>query len=96
MVLLHDMGQVESHLGPYGDTIISMQDMCTICAEHTIGSKYYFGRTWLYSKAMWIKRKFISICLEIVLISVQDSCTVCAECTTGMEIALDRPDGTPR
>jgi hypothetical protein len=40
---------------------------------------------------MWIKRKLISIRLEIVLILVQDRCTVCAEYTMNMEIILGTP-----
>jgi hypothetical protein len=43
-----------------------------------------------------MKRKLISIRLEIVVISAQDRFTVCPECTTGMEIILDTPNGTPR
>jgi hypothetical protein len=56
----------------------------------------HFWCSWLYSLAMWIKRKVISIHLEIVWISEQDWCTVCVECTAGMQIILGTPNGTPR
>ena len=39
-----------------------------------------------------VKRKLLSIHLEIVLISSQDRCMVCTECTTCMEIALGTPE----
>ena len=41
---------------------------------------------------MVVKRKLVSIHLEIVLISLQDMCTVFTECTTCMEIALGTPE----
>ena len=44
---------------------------------------------------MLVKRKLVSIHLEIVLISAQDRCPVCAECTMGKEIDLGTPDGRP-
>jgi hypothetical protein len=43
-----------------------------------------------------VKRKLVSVYLEIVLVSTQDRCTVCAECTMGKEITLGTADGTPR
>ena len=45
---------------------------------------------------MRLKRKLVSVRLEIVLILTQDRCTVCAEHAIGSEIILDAPDGTPR
>jgi hypothetical protein len=45
---------------------------------------------------MWVKRKLVSVHLELVLISAQDRCTVCTECTTGLEIISGTPDGTLR
>ena len=38
-----------------------------------------------------VRRKLVSIRLEILLISAQDRCTVCTECNTGVEIALGTP-----
>ena len=43
-----------------------------------------------------VKRKLVSVHLEIVLVSVQDPCTVFAKRTVGLEIVLDAADGTPR
>ena len=40
---------------------------------------------------MLVKRKLVSIQLEILLISAKDRCTVCTECNTGVEIALGTP-----
>jgi hypothetical protein len=42
-----------------------------------------------------LKRKPVSVCLEIVIILIQDRCTVCAERTIGLEKVLDTPEGTP-
>jgi hypothetical protein len=43
MVLLHDVGQVETHFGPFGDSLISAQDRCTVCAEYTMGMELALG-----------------------------------------------------
>jgi hypothetical protein len=37
-----------------------------------------FGHTRWYSYVMYVKRKLLSVCLEIVLVLAQDRCTVCA------------------
>ena len=37
MVLQGDVGQVEARFGLFGDSVISTQDRCMICDEHTIG-----------------------------------------------------------
>ena len=39
-----------------------------------------------------VKRKLVSIRLEILLISSQDRCMVCTECTTCKEISLGTPE----
>ena len=39
MVLLGDEAQVVAHFGPFGDSVTLMQDSCTVCTEHTIGSE---------------------------------------------------------
>ena len=39
MVLLGDEAQVVAHFGPFGDSIILMQDRCTVFTEDTIGSE---------------------------------------------------------
>ena len=45
---------------------------------------------------MWLKWKFNSVPLEIVLLLMQDRCKVYAERTIGSEVILDTPDGTLR
>ena len=40
---------------------------------------------------MLVKRKLVSIHLEILLISAKDRCAVCTECNTGVEITLGTP-----
>jgi hypothetical protein len=37
---------------------------------------------------MYVKWKFVSVCLEKVLVLAQDWCTVCAKRTIGLEITL--------
>jgi hypothetical protein len=39
MVLLGDVAHLESRFGTFGDAVSVVQDSCTICAEHTIGSE---------------------------------------------------------
>ena len=39
MVLLGDEAQVVARFGPFGDSVILMQDRCTVCTEDTIGSE---------------------------------------------------------
>ena len=75
--------------------LISTQDRCTVCTDHTIGSE---KSVWMHLMALLgdvFKWRLISVYLEIVLTSMQDRCTVCAKCTIGSEIRLDAPDGTP-
>jgi hypothetical protein len=75
--------------------LVSVQDTCTICTKHTIGSESF----WMHPMelqgdvVMW---DLISDRLETVLVLVQDRCTVCAKHTIGLEIVSDTPDGTPR
>jgi hypothetical protein len=37
MDLLGDIGHVESRFNPFGDSVLSVQDRCTVCAKRTIG-----------------------------------------------------------
>ena len=39
MVHLGDEAQVVAHFSPFGDSVILMQDRCTVCIEHTMGSE---------------------------------------------------------
>jgi hypothetical protein len=49
MEQLGDMRLVESHFGPFFETVqVSVQDRCIVCAKHTIGSEIILdapGRT---------------------------------------------------
>ena len=37
MKLLGDVDLVESHFGPFGYSVVPVQDRCTVCAKCTIG-----------------------------------------------------------
>jgi hypothetical protein len=37
MELLSDVGRVESRFSPFGDMLVSVQDRCMVCTEHTVG-----------------------------------------------------------
>jgi hypothetical protein len=39
MVVLGHVGHVESRFGPFGEVLVSVQDRCTVCAKHTVGSE---------------------------------------------------------
>jgi hypothetical protein len=36
---IEHLGDVESHFGPFGDVLVSVQDRCIVCMNHTIGSE---------------------------------------------------------
>jgi hypothetical protein len=81
MKLLGDVGHVESHFSPFGDSI-SVGERCTICAERTTGSEIILdahGGTTRWHVSCRIL--FHSICVGH---------------TIGLEIILDAPDGPPR
>ena len=72
---------------------MSVQDRCTVCAKHTIGSEIVLDVPDCTHRLKW---KLVSVLLEIALILTQDRCMVCAVHTIGLEVILDPPDGTPR
>ena len=39
MDLQGDVGHVESRFGPFGDSVKSVEDRCTVGAKHAIGSE---------------------------------------------------------
>jgi hypothetical protein len=49
MELLGEVGHVESHFGPFGDSVVSVQDRCTVCVKCTVGSEIVMEATGLYS-----------------------------------------------
>jgi hypothetical protein len=71
-----------------------VQDMCTVCAKRTIGSKIALDPP-NGSPRFEAQLEACFGPLEIVLILMQDRCTVCAEHTIGLQIVLDALDGTP-
>ena len=94
MVLLRDVGQVEAHFGPFGDSV-NLDASLMLGLRRTVHRlENHFLRIQRYPLVMWVKWKLVLVCLEIVLISVQDRCTVCAK--HGSEIISKAPDGTPR
>jgi hypothetical protein len=96
MELLEDEAQVEARFGPFGDS-------ANVDARYVHGLRRtyhrlrnYFRCTQWYSKVMRLKRKLISVYLEIVLILTQHRCTICTAHTIGLEIGLHTPDETRR
>jgi hypothetical protein len=96
MVLLGDVGHVESRFGPFGDSV-------NVGARwvHGLHQMYHrlrnhIGHTRWNSLVTWVMWHLISIHLDIVSVSVQDRCMVCAKRTIGLEIVLDVPIGTAR
>jgi hypothetical protein len=83
MDLQGDVGQMEAHLGPFGDSVNlhtrlvhSLHRTCNKLGNH-------FGHTRWNSYV--VKWKLISVHLKIVLISTQDRCMVCTKCAIGSE-----------
>jgi hypothetical protein len=96
MELLDDEAQVEACFGPFGDSAnLDARYVHGLCQTY-YRPRNRFRCTRLCSEVMRLKRKLISVRLEIVLILMQDRCTVCAEYTIGSEIILDAPDETHR
>ena len=95
MVLLGDEAQVLAHFGPLGDSVILMQDRCTVCTVRTIGSEIILDapNVHLGDEAQLVAR-FSPFGDSVIL--TQDRCTVCTERIIGSEIILDARNGTPR
>jgi hypothetical protein len=94
MDLLSDIGMwnlVSIHLEIL---LVSKQDRCTVCVNHTIRSDIIVGRTQWISYVTLVLWNLISNDLVTVLVLVEDRCTVCVERTIGSEIILDAPDGS--
>jgi hypothetical protein len=75
--------------------LVSVQDKCTICAKHTVGTEIVLDTpNGTLSYEAQVEARFSPIGDSGKL--DEDNCTVCAERTTGSEIVSDAPDGTPR
>jgi len=96
MVLLRDVGQVQTCFGPFGNSVnLNARQVHGLCQMHHRLRNHFEPNVW-YSYVTWVKWKLVSVHLEIVCISMPDRCTVSAKCTMGMQIILGTPDGTPR
>jgi hypothetical protein len=96
MELVSDVGRVESHFSPFGDSV-------SVSARlgHGLHRIYHrhrnrFGRSRSDSYVTRLKWKLGSVRFGIVLLLMQDCCLVCTKCSIGIEIVLDALDGTPR
>jgi hypothetical protein len=75
--LVSDMGRVESHFSPFGDSVsVSARQV------HGVHRTYHrhrnrFGRTRWDSLVTWLKWKLGSVRLGIMLLLMHDWCTVC-------------------
>ena len=96
MELIGDVGLVESHFGPFRDTVsVGAREVHGLHhTYHTLSD--HFGRTRWYSLVMRLKWKLILVRLEMPVVLVQDRCMVGAKRTIGSDIILDAPDGTLR
>jgi hypothetical protein len=45
MELQGDVGHVESHFGPFGDSAGVGSRQVQVCAKHTVGSEIFFNAT---------------------------------------------------
>jgi hypothetical protein len=85
MELVSDVGRVESHFSPFGDSVSVSARL-----EHGFGPT---RSDYLVTRLKW---KLCSVRLGIVLLLMQDWCTVCVEHTVGSKIVSEPRDGTPR
>jgi hypothetical protein len=76
--------------------LILMQDRCTVCIDHTIGSENHFGCTRWNPKVTLVLSNLVLVHLEIVFVLVLGRCMICTKRTIGSVIVLTRSDGTPR
>ena len=94
MVHIGEVGQVEAHFSPFGDSV-------NLIARYMYGLRQtyhrlrnHFGCIQWCSDVTCVKWRLILFRLQIVLISAQDRCMICAEFSMAMEIVLGVPDGT--
>ena len=85
MVLLGDVGHVESRSVCLELVLVLVQDRCTVRAKHTIGSDIIFDATNGTHRRLGHVES-CSVRLEMVLVLEQDRCMACAKCTVGLDI----------
>ena len=71
MELLGDVGHVESHSVRLQMVLVLVQDRCTVCAKHTIGSKIILDAPDGTPRSRGYVES-LSVRLEMVLVLVQD------------------------
>ena len=71
--------------------LVLVQDRCTVCAKHTIGSEIILDAPDGTPRSRGSSESSFSIHLETVLVSVHGL----GQIYHGSEIGLDAPDGTP-
>ena len=76
--------------------LVLVQDWCTVCAKHTIGTEIVLDALDGTPRCRDSSGSSFSVRLETVLNMTLDRCMICAKHTIGSEIILDTPDGTPR
>ena len=85
MVILGDVGQVQSGLVRLEMVLVLVQDKCTVCAKRTVGSDIVMDAPdGLLGDVGHVESR--SVHLEMVLVLVQDKSMVCAKCTVGSDI----------
>jgi hypothetical protein len=93
LVRLGNVCQVEVCFSLFGDSVVSMQDRCTVCSECMIGLEIILAYLMVVLGDMGQVKAHFGLFGDSV--NALDGCTVCIECTMGMEIILDTPDGSP-
>jgi hypothetical protein len=78
MVLLGDVGHVESSFGPFGDIVSVGASQVHFFHQTYHMLRNRFGCTRWYAEVTRLNWKLVLVCLEIVLMLTQDRCTVCA------------------
>ena len=91
MVPLGDKALVEARFGPFGYSLIMMQDRCTVCVERTIGSEIILDTP---DRTPRLSCRISLLSFGDSVSVGQDGCTVYAKRTIGSEIILDAPDRT--
>jgi hypothetical protein len=72
---------VQVHFSLFGDSADVTARYVHGLRQTYLRLRNHFGCNRWYSLVTRLKRKLVSVHLEIMLVSVQDRCTVCIECT---------------
>ena len=96
MVLLGDVGRVETRFGTFGDNVSlgTREVLGWRRTLHRLGCS--FACTQWYSYVTLVKWKHVSVRFVTMLVLAQESCTVGTVHCIGLEEVLEAPDGIPR